>query len=41
MKDVTALKDYNHKITGARVITKGTFYLVYRDTKKHLLHFKR
>lgn len=33
MKYVTALKDYNHKITGDKVITKGTFYLVYRETK--------
>lgn len=33
MKYVTALKDYNHKITGAKVITKGTFYLVHRETK--------
>lgn len=33
MKYVTALKDYNHKITGQKVLTRGTFYLVYKETK--------
>lgn len=34
MKYVTAKRDYNHKITGDKVITKGTFYIVYKETKK-------
>ena len=33
MKYVTAKRDYNHKITGDKVITKGMFYLVYKETK--------
>lgn len=33
MKYVTAKRDYNHKITGDKVITKGTFYIVYKETK--------
>lgn len=33
MKYVTALKDYNHKQTGVKVITKGMFYMVSKENK--------
>lgn len=33
MKYVTALKDYNHKQTGDKVITKGSFYLVHKENQ--------
>lgn len=33
MKYVTALKDYNHKQTGVKVITKGMVYMVYKENK--------
>ena len=31
MKYVTALKDYNHKQTGIKVITKDISYLVFKE----------
>lgn len=33
MKYVTALKDYNHKQTGDKVITKGSFYLAHKENQ--------
>lgn len=33
MKYVTALKDYNHKQTRVKVITKGMIYMVYKENK--------
>lgn len=33
MKYVTALKDYNHKQTRVKVITKGMIYIVYKENK--------
>lgn len=33
MKYITALKDYNHKRTGDKVITKGMVYMVYKENK--------
>ena len=33
MKYVTALKDYNHKQTGVKVITKGMFYMICKENK--------
>ena len=38
MKYVTALKDYNHRQTGEKVITEGMAYLVFKE--KQLL-FRR
>lgn len=35
MKYVTALKDYNHKQTGDKVITKDIAYLVFKEKKTH------
>ena len=33
MKYVTSLKDYIHKQTGVKVITKGSFYLVHKENQ--------
>lgn len=33
MKYVTAKQDYYHRYTKERVLTKGTFYMVYKETK--------
>lgn len=33
MKYVSALKDYRHKQTGEQVITKGSFYLTYKENQ--------
>lgn len=35
MKYVTALKDYNHKQTGVKVITKDIAYLVFKEKQNH------
>ena len=35
MKYVTALKDYNHRQTGEKVITKGMAYLVFKEKQHH------
>ena len=33
MKFVTAIKDYNHKMTDMKVISKGTWYVVCKESK--------
>ena len=35
MKYVTATRDYNHKQTGEKVITKGMAYLVFKEKQHH------
>ena len=35
MKYVTALKDYNHRQTGEKVVTKGIAYLVFKEKQHH------
>ena len=35
MKYVTCIKDYNHRITGEQVITKGVAYLVCKENQHH------
>ena len=35
MKYVTALKDYNHRQTGEKVVTKGVSYLVFKEKQHH------
>ena len=35
MKYATALKDYNHILTGEQVLTKGVSYLVFKEKQQH------
>ena len=35
MKYATALKDYNHRLTGKQVVTKGVSYLVFKEKQNH------
>ena len=35
MKYVTAIKDYNHRQTGEKVITEGMAYLVFKEKQHH------
>ena len=35
MKYVTVFKDYNHRKTGDKVITKGKVYLVFKEKQHH------
>ena len=35
MKYVTAIKDYNHRQTGEKVITEGMAYSVFKEKQHH------
>ena len=35
MQYVTAIRDYNHRQTGEKVITEGVAYLVFKEKENH------